>query len=77
VEKGIFSVTSWDKAINAYRALFGDAELLTKKEAARFLKKSVRSIERRHKQGKLDYVILDGSPRIHKSDILRLVGNAE
>ena len=43
--------------------------LLTKKEAARRLSVSVRTLDRMILQGWLDKVFLGASPRIRKSDI--------
>jgi len=49
--------------------------LLTKKDAARRLSVSVRTLDRMILQGWLDKVFLGASPRIRKSDIDAIIAN--
>ena len=66
--------------MDALLAMYNDKEvqtmdlLMTRKEAAYYLGRTVKSIDRLCREGKIVKTYLDGQPRIRKSELLRYRG---
>jgi len=59
-------MSDWDTLVDAWRRMFGDRDLVTKEEAARFLCWSTRTVDRRIDAGLIRPMLIRGSGRFRK-----------
>ncbi len=58
--------SDWDMLVDAWKRMFGDKDLVTKEEAARFLSWSTRTIDRRIDAGLIRPMLIKGSGKFRK-----------
>ena len=60
-------MSDWDTLVDAWRRMFGDRDLVTKEEAARFLSWSTRTVDRRIEAGLIRPILIRGSGKFRKT----------
>jgi|GEM_PF-2397059 len=58
--------SDWDTLVDAWKKMFGDKDLVTKVEAARFLSWSTRTVDRRIEAGLIRPMLIKGSGKFKK-----------
>lgn len=58
--------SDWDTLVDAWKKMFGDKDLVTKEEAARFLSWSIRTVDRRIEAGLIRPMLIKGSGKFKK-----------
>jgi len=59
-------MSDWDTLVDAWKRMFGDRDLVTKEEAARFLSWSTRTVDRRIEAGLIRPMFIRGSGKFRK-----------
>jgi len=59
--------SDWDILVDAWKRMFGDKDLVTKEEAAKFLSWSTRTIDRRIDAGLIRPLLIKGSGKFKKT----------
>jgi len=60
-------MSDWDVLVDAWKRKFGDRDLVTKEEAARFLSWSTRTVDRRIEAGLIRPILIRGSGKFRKT----------
>ena len=60
-------MSDWDVLVDAWKRMFGDRDLVTKEEAARFLSWSTRTVDRRIEAGAIRPILIRGSGKFRKA----------
>jgi len=60
-------MSDWDVLVDAWKRMFGERDLVTKEEAARFLSWSTRTVDRRIEAGLIRPILIRGSGKFRKT----------